>query len=66
MMDTMREANRRVKELSSRDPLLEYLDVVTPMLTPDGRPRKQLDGLHLNDRGYQLWTALVSPYLAGR
>ena len=51
----MRETNRRFAERCARDPLrLAYVDVATPMLGKDGRPRPELfleDRLHLNDGG---------------
>jgi lysophospholipase L1-like esterase len=62
----MAEANRRIEEICEADPRLEYVDVATPMLDADGEPRPELfrmDGLHLNERGYALWTDLVRPRL---
>ena len=44
-----------------------FIDVFTPMLGPDGEPRKELlvsDGLHLNAAGYKLWASIIGPYLA--
>ena len=37
------------------------------MLGENGKPRPDLflgDGLHLNAKGYALWTSIVKPYLA--
>ena len=45
----------------------DYLDVGGAMLTAEGRPDAQLfgmDGLHMNERGYGLWTGIVDRYLA--
>lgn len=59
-----REANRLVEEFCATDPRLRYVDVATPMLGPSGRPRRELfrdDGLHMNERGYELWTRIVAP-----
>ena len=39
------------------------------MLGEDGKPRRELfvgDGLHLNAKGYALWTKVVAPHLARR
>jgi lysophospholipase L1-like esterase len=36
------------------------------MLGSDGRPRRELfldDGLHLNDKGYAVWNAVLAPLL---
>ncbi len=66
LVEPMRKANRMIEELSSKDELLEYLDVDTPMIGADGRPRKELflkDGLHMSDAGYQIWTDLIMPHL---
>jgi lysophospholipase L1-like esterase len=62
----MREANARLKEECARDPLATWIDVATPMLGADGRPRPELfleDRLHLDREGYAVWTAAVRPVL---
>ncbi|KKC23765.1 GDSL-type esterase/lipase family protein [Sphingomonas sp. SRS2] len=44
----------------------DYIDVGTALLAADGRPDVQLfrlDGLHLNESGYQRWTAIIDRYL---
>lgn len=44
----------------------EYLDVGQALLAADGLPNASLfrpDGLHMNARGYQRWTALVDAWL---
>ncbi len=66
LVDSMRKANRMIQEMSSKNKLLEYVDIDTPMIGTDGQPRKQLfadDGLHLSDEGYKVWTELVKRYL---
>ena len=64
----MQEGNRLLAEACAADSLLGFIDVATPMLGDDGRPRPELflpDSLHLNERGYALWTAIIRPALAG-
>jgi lysophospholipase L1-like esterase len=42
------------------------VDVFTPMLGPDGKPRPELyvaDGLHMTPAGYAIWKAAVTPAL---
>jgi lysophospholipase L1-like esterase len=59
-----KEANRLVREFISTDPKLAYVDVWTPMLGPDGRPREELfgpDRLHMNRKGYELWRSILRP-----
>lgn len=66
LVGSMREANRMIEEFSSKEELLEYVDVDSPMIGDDGRPREELflqDGLHLSDEGYRIWTELVMPHL---
>ena len=66
LVQPMRKTNGMIKELCSKDDLLEYLDVDTPMLDSDGKPRKELflkDGLHMSDAGYKIWVDLVMPHL---
>jgi lysophospholipase L1-like esterase len=58
--------NARVKELMKNNDRLTYIDVATPLLGPDGQPRKELfrdDGLHLNPSGYKLWNEALAPQL---
>ena len=36
------------------------------MLLPDGQPNPEIysaDRLHMNEKGYALWTGIVAPYL---
>ncbi|MFB3788446.1 MAG: SGNH/GDSL hydrolase family protein [bacterium] len=66
LIDKMREANRLIQDFTRKDARLAFVDTDTPMIGPDGQPRKELfldDGLHLNGEGYKLWTSLVKPLL---
>jgi len=58
--------NRRIRRYARWHRRVEFVDVGTAMLAPDGRPRPELylgDGLHLTPAGYALWTRLVAPHL---
>lgn len=62
----MSQANAMIEEWSAGDDGLVYLDVATPLLGEDGKPREDLfvfDGLHLNAEGYATWTRVVHPRL---
>lgn len=62
----MARANALIEAWCAGDPLLETIDVATPLLGPDGAPRDdvfRLDGLHLNQVGYRAWTETVKPIL---
>lgn len=64
--DVMREANRRIFQASLRDPRLDFINVFDAMLDANGQPREELflkDRLHMNAKGYRLWTAIVKPHL---
>ena len=62
----MRAANALVREYAGSDERLGFVDVDGPMLGWDEKPRKDLfvaDGLHMTAQGYELWTALVRPFV---
>lgn len=62
----MRRANRLIQDRITGGTQMDFIDVFTPMLDADGKPRGELfvgDRLHLNERGYQLWTGIIKPYL---
>ncbi len=62
----MSRANEMIRELSSGDASLTFIDIAPAMLGPDGTPRDDLfrfDGLHLSDEGYRAWTAVIKPQL---
>jgi lysophospholipase L1-like esterase len=66
LVDRVHETNRLIRKAIEKDERAVFVDVETPMLGPDGKPRADLldkDGLHLNDDGYKLWTALVRKHL---
>ena len=65
----MTRANSLVRDACGKDKRLDYIDIWQPMLGDDGRPRPDLflgDGLHLNTKGYALWTSIVKPHLTRR
>lgn len=60
------KTNDLIKAYIASDKNLDYIDVVGPMLGPDGKPRPEIfaeDRLHNNAEGYKLWTSLVRPHL---
>ena len=66
LYDEIKKANALIEAACEADDQLVYVDIATPMLGEDGKPKKELlldDGLHLNDAGYALWTELVKPHL---
>lgn len=63
------EANALVKAWAAGQSLVGVIDVVTPALGPDGKPKPELfvkDELHLSPAGYEIWHAAVKNALGGR
>jgi len=62
----MEEANKKIRDYCRRERGVVYLDIWTPMLGKDGKPKPELfaaDGLHLSREGYDLWTSVIRPYV---
>ena len=62
----MQSANHLIEAICKEDERLRYVDLATILLGDDGRPRKDLflgDGLHLNEKGYKIWSAILRPML---
>ena len=54
--------NNSISFLAKEDPYLEYINVWNLMLNEDGTRMPDLyveDGLHMNSKGYEIWTQLV-------
>ena len=60
----MNDANGRIAAIAEKDPLIQVIDVSSPMIELGGgdKPPADLfrfDGLHLSEAGYALWTKIV-------
>ena len=65
-VEKVKKANNLIADQISHDPKLTYIDTFHPMLDSDGKPRPELyvkDRLHLNAKGYAIWTSVIAPYL---
>ena len=65
LLDDIRETNRLIQTQIAQRKQSYYIDVFHAMLTPAGRPRRELftaDGLHMNAAGYRLWTEVLLLY----
>lgn len=61
-----RLANRLIQDYCRGKSAVEFVDVFTPTLGPNGQPRPELfvqDELHLNTEGYSVWTTVLKPLL---
>lgn len=66
MAPEMLRANERIRAHAGERPYLDFIDVWEPMLGDDGRPMPELfldDGLHMNEKGYAIWSDAVAPFL---
>jgi lysophospholipase L1-like esterase len=64
--DKMDEVNRGIAEMAEKDPLLTTVSIEKEMLGADGKPRPELfrpDGLHMSDKGYEIWNKKLRPYV---
>ena len=62
----MNEANMLIKDFSGKNGWLFYFDSATPLLSSDGKPNVEFflkDQLHLNDKGYEVWTKQLRPII---
>jgi lysophospholipase L1-like esterase len=67
LKDQVLRTNQLIEEYSKTEKNVKFIDVFSSMLGADGTPRKELfakDNLHMNEKGYQLWTSLIKPHLA--
>ena len=61
------QADKLIRQWAMTQKNVAFLDVVPAMLDAHGQPKPDLfieDGLHMNAKGYALWVAQVSPWLA--
>ncbi|MTI28322.1 SGNH/GDSL hydrolase family protein [Fulvivirga kasyanovii] len=64
--EEMEKANRLIKAYAEGKPYLSFIDVYTPMLTEEGKPRQDLyveDGIHMTPAGYEIWKKAIAPIL---
>ena len=62
----MKQTNDLIADYCSKTRHCKFVDVSEVMLNGSGMPSSELfeqDGLHLNYKGYELWTKLLRPYL---
>lgn len=62
----MKKSNELLKAACDKNDLLTFIDIATPMLGEDGKPKPEIfkkDNLHMNRAGYDIWTNAVKPVL---
>lgn len=64
--EKFREVNALIRAVTEADDRLHFVDVYTPMIGADGKPRPELyqeDDWHPSEICYAMWTSLVMPPL---
>jgi len=59
-------ANQLVREFAATKPHVQYIDVAQLLYNSEGKLRPELfvqDQIHLNEKGYTIWQAIIAPYL---
>ncbi len=62
----MMQTNKLIENFCKEQENAYFVDVSKVLLDADGNPRKDVlkdDGLHLNEKGYEIWTSLVRPLI---
>ena len=65
-VDTIRGANRKIKDYIRKQKRMVYINVFDAMLDEDGQPRPELykaDQLHPTEACYALWKQIIGKYL---
>ncbi|UJP64918.1 GDSL-type esterase/lipase family protein [Mongoliitalea daihaiensis] len=60
------ELNNLLKLFTEGQPYLEFIDLWSPLLNPEGEPNPDYfieDKLHLNEKGYEQWNKVIKLYL---
>ena len=66
LLDEAQRANRAIAAWMKTQRGMHFVDVETPMLDRDGRPRRDLfgdDRLHMNRTGYEIWIERIADML---
>lgn len=65
-IEKVKEVNRRIEEITKKGDKLTFIDVFPKMMGADGLPKPDIflaDRLHMNAKGYAIWTEVVAPFL---
>ncbi|MDQ3392863.1 MAG: endonuclease/exonuclease/phosphatase family protein [Bacteroidota bacterium] len=65
-IEEIKYANSLIKKFLGSKTKGTFIDIYNPMLDSSGNPNAEYfveDNLHLNEKGYELWTKILMPYL---
>lgn len=66
LITPVRQTNDLIKNFLATQKKTAFVDVFTPMLKPNGKPKPALfkaDSLHMTPAGYAIWAQVLRPYL---
>jgi lysophospholipase L1-like esterase len=66
--EKMQQGNTLLQAYAAENERINYVDVATPMLGEDGKPKPEIfvkDNLHMNRKGYEIWRDVVREALLG-
>ena len=66
-VEKVKQANRQIAAFMAKKENRVFIDTFPGMLDSGGKPRPELyvwDRLHMNSKGYAIWTSIIAPYLA--
>jgi lysophospholipase L1-like esterase len=66
LIPQIRQTNDLIRNFLATQKRATYVDVFTPMLKPNGKPKPELfkpDSLHMTAAGYDIWAQVLRPYL---
>ncbi|QHT66120.1 hypothetical protein GXP67_05270 [Rhodocytophaga rosea] len=62
----LKKANALIENYLKENKMGDYINIYDPMLDAQKEPREELfvaDRLHMNEKGYAIWTEIIRPYL---
>ncbi len=62
----VKETNALIKDFLATQKNAAYVDVFSATMDSEGQPIKEIyveDGVHMNQKGYDIWASVLKPYL---
>ena len=62
----VQKANLLIQDFCKRNSKLHFVDLTEQFLNDAGKPKRELfkiDGIHMNHKGYEIWTSSLKPLL---
>jgi lysophospholipase L1-like esterase len=65
-LSTVIISNKLIADFCRKNKKTDFIDVFSSMLNTEGKPMEELfiaDRLHMNAKGYAIWSKIIAPYL---